>query len=142
MQLDERNVSTHLMEIFGFKVKESDLVLIRHFIVSTETLIKNFCHVSKVPQGAVHPAIEHICGKFLKHKFETGTLTDDEGNPLYTFSSPEASVTVGDVSVSYESGYGSIIDDNAFLGLVNELADEHNFKLKIVHFRRVKWPRY
>lgn len=137
MKLDEQAVERHLREIYGYQTVVADLPLIRHVIYQVETLIKNFCHVKQVPSGAVHPAIDYICAKFLKHKIDTGTLIDEEGNPLYSFSAPEASVTMGDVTVSYESGYGALIADNGFLSLVNEMADEHSFKLKIVHFRKV-----
>lgn len=135
--LDEETVSGHLKNFYGYNLKFEDSLLIKHLIYQTETLIKNFCHIKTIPEGAVHPALDYICGRFLKHKIDTGSLTDNEGNPLYSFHAPEASVTMGDVSVSYESGYGAVAGDNAFLAMVNELADEKNFKLKIVHFRKV-----
>lgn len=139
MKLDELTVNAHLEYIFGYKPKKDDILLIKHLIKTTETLIKNFCHVSTIPEGAVHPALDFICGRFFKHKLETGTLVDEDGNPLYHFVTPESSVSVGDVSVSYESGYGAVYGDNGFLELVNKLSDEHNFKLEIVHFRKIKW---
>lgn len=137
-KLDELSINAHL-KLYGYTVQEPDLFIIQHFIEETETLIKNFCHIKTIPAGAVHPAIKYICGRFLLHKINTGTLVDEEGNPLYQFSPPESSVTVGDVSVGYQSGYGSMIDDNGYLALIQELANTENFKKEIVHFRRIKW---
>ena len=138
MKLDEQTISAHLKEFFGYEPKPYD-PLIKHYLTQVETLIKNFCHRSDIPEGAVHPAIDYICGRYLLHKINTGTLVDDDGSPLYSFSAPETSVKVGNVSVNYESGYGSLVEDNGFLSLVNQLASEENFKKEIVHFRKVKW---
>lgn len=141
MKLDEKNISSHLKDIYNFEIKTTDLPLIRHCMTQAETIIKNFCHVSTIPEGAVHPAIDFICAKFLKHKIDTGTLVDENGEPLYSFSVPETSVKMGDVSVSYESGYGRFLDNNGLFNEIERLADEMNFKREIVHFRRIKWPR-
>lgn len=138
MKLDEQIVSAHLKEIYGYEVEPDDLLL-KHIIQSAITLIHNFCHRSDIPDGAVHPAIEYICGRYLLTKIQTGTLVDDDGNPLYEFASPETSVKMGNVSVNYESGYGSLTGDNMFLSHLQELADEKNFKLELVHFRKIKW---
>lgn len=138
MKLDEQLISAHLKEFYGYEPQNDDL-LIKHLILQAETLIKNFCHLNTIPNGAVHPAIDYICGRFLLHKINTGTLVDEEGEPLYEFNAPESSVKVGNVSVNYESGYGSLTDDNGFLNLVTQLADENNLKKEIVHFRKIKW---
>lgn len=136
--LDEQTVYAHLKDLYGVVPEHNDLLL-KHLITSTVTLIQNFCHRTDIPAGAVHPAIDYICGRYLLHKIQTGTLVDKEGNPLFEFYAPEASVSIGDVSVSYESGYGSIAGNNGLLGQLNEMASEKNLKLALVHFRKVKW---
>ena len=138
MKLDETSVRAHLKYVFGIEVKD-DTMLIRHIIGRTEDLIHNFCHRSDIPDGAVHPAIEYVCGHYLLNKINTGTLTDDDGNPLYEFARPESSVKMGDVSINFESGYGSLEGDNGLLALANEMADEKRLKLELAHFRKVKW---
>lgn len=138
MKLDEQTVCAHLKEVYGIQA-EPDELLLRHIVKSAETLIHNFCHRSDIPDGAVHPAIEYICGRYLLTKIETGTLVDDDGNPLYEFFAPETSVKMGNVSVNYESGYGSLTGDNALLAHLQEVGSEKNLKLELVHFRKVKW---
>lgn len=138
MKLDEQTICAHLKIFYGYEPKNESL-LIKHLMYEAETLIKNFCHVKTIPEGAVHPAIDYVCGRYLKHKIDTGTLVDEDGEPLYEFESPESSVKIGDVSISYASGYGMYEGDNAFLGLVNDLADENHFKHELSHFRKIKW---
>ena len=138
MKLDEQTVSAHLKYFYGYEPKNESL-LIKHLITQAETIIKNFCHINTIPEGAVHPAIDYICGRYFLFKISNGTLVDDDGNPWKTFSAPESGVTMGDVTVNYNGAYGYLTDDNAFLDMVNELADENNLKREVVHFRKVKW---
>ena len=139
MKLDEQTVYAHLKFIYGYEPVENESLLINHLITQAQTLIKNFCHINTIPEGAVHPAIDYICGRYFLFKINNGTLVDKEGNPWKVFEAPESSVSMGDVSVGYDSNYGYLTGDNAFLSMVNELADEENFKKEIVHFRKIKW---
>lgn len=136
--LDVQSICAHIKDLYGYDAS-NDLLLINTLIDHTKTLIKNFCHIKTIPEGAVHPAIEYICGRYFKHKINTGTLTNEDGTPWKTFVAPESSVKVGDVSIGYNANYASLSGDNAFLDMVEELASERNLKLKIVHFRRIKW---
>lgn len=117
---------------FGYSLKEDDDDFAISFAIQkVENHIKNFCHVSTIPDG-LHPAmVDAICGEFLLMKKQTGQLciTDlDLTNEAVT------SIKEGDTTVQFASGDSNGVKLDKFIAyLINSVKGD------LVCYRKLKW---
>lgn len=119
------------LESLGYKAKDSDTAFIQLAINGVEQHIRNFCHVMNIPDELYYTAVEMAAGTLLKTKLSVGEKIND----LIDFEVCNvASVTEGDVSVSYNNN-----GDNSvawFTSLLDRLCNRDN---DLLCFRKVKW---
>lgn len=124
--INSNDVITRLKD-FGVTVNDSDLSTIELIINGTEEYIKNFCNITVIPVELHYTAVDMCCGTYLKTKSSIGELEvmDPEGDV--------ASITEGDVSISYKSGTSSstIMKDT-----IDRLC---NKKGELIPFRKLRW---
>ncbi len=120
------SVITRLKD-FGVNVDESDLKSIECTILSTEAYIKNFCNIEIIPVELYYTAVDMCCGTFLKTKVSTGDV--DAISPV----GDVASITEGDVSVSYKSGTSSGV---IMRSIIDNLCNKNS---ELISFRKLRW---
>lgn len=90
--------------------------------------IKHFCNISEIPECLDSVVMDIVCGKFLRLKKESGTLTKIEFEPIVK------RIQDGDTTVEYSASGNADDDFNAF---VDRLINGHQADL-LAH-RKLRW---
>lgn len=93
--------------------------------------IKNICNIGAIPRGLEHVLCDMVCGEFLYQRYAAGKLPE-----TFVFETPVASISEGDVSISFASG-GAQSAEQRFLAYVNKLRKPD--KSCFVRYRKVSW---
>lgn len=100
---------------------------IDEIVWSVEEYIKNFCNIREIPPELYYTAVDMCCGKIMKDKVAIGELDIIEP------SGEVASITEGDVSISYRSGTGS---STVLKGVIDKLCSKDK---DLIPFRKMRW---
>ncbi len=129
--IDVQDVITQL-KAYGYNSTDDDTLSIRLAIEKAEEYIKNFCHLKEIPVELYNIAVEIAAGNILKTKLSIGENVND----LIDMEACNiASITEGDVSVSYNSGS----DNNNvswYTAFIDSLISRDN---DLMHFRKLRW---
>ena len=118
------------LDSFKYEVNESDTWSICFAIQKVENHIKNFCNITKIPEGLFNNAVDMICGEFLFAKKQTGQLAIAD----LDLSGAIQQISEGDTSITFVSGAS---DEEKFNIMLNYLL--HNGEGDLVCFRKFKW---
>ncbi|MGN1318067.1 MAG: hypothetical protein ACI4VF_03560 [Lachnospirales bacterium] len=115
------------LKCYDVEVVASDITIIELAANSTEEYIKNFCNIKEIPTELYNTAVDMCCGIFLKTKTSIGTLN------VIDASGDVASITEGDVSISFKNGTGSatIMQDT-----IKKLCNKDS---ELIVFRKLRW---
>lgn len=117
------------LEQMGYTITETDNIILKFICEKVENHIKNFCNISTIPDGLKHVYVDMVCGEFLAEKSSLNQLGAD-----FNVDEAIASVTMGDVSVSYDKNASPAAKLQALIdGLKNPKAGE------LICYRKIKW---
>lgn len=91
-----------------------------------ENRIKNLCNISEIPDGLKNAYIDMVCAEFLKFKYNTNQLNDDN----FSIDDAVSSVSLGDANVSF----GAV--ENKFDTLLQHL---NRGESELVCYRKIRW---
>ncbi len=116
------------LEQMGYTVTETDNIILKFICEKVENHIKNFCNVNEIPDGLKQAYVDMVCGEFLHEKSSLNQLGD------FNVDEAIASVTMGDVSVSYDKNASPATKLQALIdGLKNQKVGD------LVCYRKLKW---
>lgn len=116
------------LEQMGYTVTETDNIILKFICEKVENHIKNFCNVNEIPDGLKQVYVDMVCGEFLHEKSSLNLLGD------FNVDEAIASVTMGDVSVSYDKNASPATKLQALIdGLKNQKVGD------LVCYRKLKW---
>lgn len=98
-----------------------------------ENYIKNYCNISKVPDGLYELWVDGACGELLK-TLKNANLLQSEN---YDLSAAVKSITEGDVTVSYAINEGSTTDEQRLTALIEDLIKLDDGCL--IKYRKLVW---
>jgi hypothetical protein len=129
--LDESLVESVLkrLDSFGYKVQESDALLVGFAIQKVENHIKNECNILEIPDGLLEIAVDMICGEFLFTKKQTGQLEIGD----LDLNGAVASIKEGDTQVNF-TGASDEDKVNTFLNYLM-----NNGKGDFICYRKMQW---
>lgn len=106
---------------------------INYAINKVENHIKNYCNISKIPDGLYELLVDGVCGELLKTLKDSNLLNAEN----FDLDTAVKSITEGDVSVTYAVNEGSATDEQKLTALINSLADID--KNCLTRYRRLNW---
>lgn len=121
-----------LLTQYGYDACNANLEAINITISSVEQYIKSYIHSEEIPDKLRYVVAEMAAGVFLKNKISCGEKVSD----LIDFTTCNiASVSEGDVSVSYNNG-GETNTASLFLNFIDRLISRDD---ELKHFRKLRW---
>ncbi len=117
----------------GYEFIESDDFILKFLIEKVETVIKNNCNISDIPEDLKPIAVEMVVGYFLKEKKSTAIDT------LLGIDLTQAvqSIREGDTSITFAIGNGNDTPEQKLNSLINHLINDNEKVL--VSYRCLKW---
>lgn len=117
----------------GYVFIDTDDFILNLLIEKVETVIKNNCNISEIPEDLQSIAIDMVVGYFLKEKKSIAI------DSLLNLDLTQAiqSIREGDTSVTYAIGNGNETPEQRLNTLINYLIYENEKVL--VSYRCIKW---
>jgi len=97
----------------------------------TLNYVKNYCHITTIPDILEPRIIDRTCADFLFYKKNSGSL---EG---FNYDAVIKSIKEGDTQIQYAVGQGEDTPENRFDTFVKSL--ERGFDKWITPHRRLRW---
>lgn len=128
MDISTQNLVARLA-MLTYDVTGADTGLLDYAIENAKDYVKTYCNIKRIPAELNRAVINVAAGMFLYEKAAVGAL---KGTAL----APEraASVSEGDVSVSYDSNASVTVK-----ALIDDLKQGGTDKHLLDKFRRLKW---
>ncbi len=104
--------------------------LLEDALARADQFIRNFCHISEIPDGLVYALADIACGYFLRDAYNTGKLDD-----MYGISGAVSSLKIGDTQVNYTDGTTSA--NARVLAIIDELVGGKVGEL--LRYRKLCW---
>ena len=118
------------LESFGYIATEEDAFGVAFSVQKSEINIKHDCNISEIPEGLYQTLCDMACADFLLVKSKTGKLDVAALN----IQGALASVSLGDISVSFDNAVAS---GTNFDALISALSTSGRGDLEC--YRRIKW---
>ena len=118
------------LEGMGYTATMADVIILKFVSEKVVNHVQSACNVTEIPEGLKQICVDAICGEFLNEKLALNQLDAE------TFNVDEAiaSVTMGDVSVSYDKTSSPAVKLQALIHeLINAKAGD------LVCYRKLKW---
>lgn len=83
----------------GFTIDNNDdelTEILSDALTRADQYIRNFCHISEIPDGLRYALTDLACGYFLQNQYNTGKLDE-----IYGIDARVNSLSIGDTQVSY-----------------------------------------
>lgn len=121
------------LQNIGYEVTENDDFIIKFLIEKVETIIKNNCNISTIPEDLNPIAVDMVIGYFLKEKKSTAIDT------LLGLDLTQAvqSIKEGDTSITFAIGNGNETPEQKLNSLINHLI--YDSEKMLVSYRCFKW---
>lgn len=116
------------LEGMGYTATMADVTILKFVSEKVVNHVQSACNVNEIPDGLKEICVDMICGEFLSEK--------NSLNQLEGFDVDEAisSVTMGDVSVSYDKSANPATKFQALIhSLINDKAGD------LACYRKIKW---
>ena len=118
------------LEGMGYTATMADVIILKFVSEKVVNHISNACNVFEVPEGLKQVCVDMISGDFLGEKNSLNQLDVEQFN----IDDAIASVSMGDVSVSYDKSASPATKLQALIdGLKNAKAGD------LVCYRKIKW---
>lgn len=117
----------------GFVVYDSaaeTVELLEDALARADQFIRNFCHISEIPDDLKYTWTDIACGYFLRDLYNIGRLDD-----LYGISGTVSSLKIGDTQVNYTDGTASA--NARVLSIIDELTNGKRGDL--LRYRKLCW---
>ena len=117
----------------GYVFIDTDDFILNFLIEKVETVIKNNCNISEIPEDLQSIAIDMVVGYFLKEKKSIAI------DSLLNLDLTQAiqSIREGDTSITFAIGNGNETPEQKLNSLINYLIFENEKML--VSYRCLKW---
>ncbi len=117
------------LESFGYEIKESDSVMLAHYISATEHFVQKICHITEIPIQIAELFTDKVCGEFLAAQMRLGLLDD-----VFEFETAISSIQEGDTNVSFSDSVSPKERFEDFITYLCRLKESD-----IVCYRRLTW---
>lgn len=123
------DVKTRLSQ-FGYKVVDTDAVVIDYIKNKTIETFLNETNLTEVPEGLHYKLVDAICADFLGAKYATGGLTETQIGGVV------AKIQEGDTTVDYGTVSSSLTPSGRFLAALDSMKLPMS---EIIKYRRMVW---
>ncbi len=113
----------------GYEAAEN-AELLEDALARADQFIRNFCHISEIPDGLLYARTDMACGYLLQDLYNTGQLDE-----VYGISGTVSSLKIGDTQVNYTDGTASA--NTRVLSMIDELINGKRGDL--LRYRKLCW---
>ena len=113
----------------GYTAEDNDYDNIEFELHKTLNYVKNYCHISTIPEILDPRIIDRVCSDFLYYKKNSGSLKG------FNYDAVIKSIREGDTQIQYAVGQGEDTPENRFDTFVKSL--ERGFDKWITPHRRL-----
>lgn len=115
----------------GYTATEKDNDQIDFELNKILNYVKNYCHITEIPDILDYRIIDRVSGEFLYYKKNSGTL---EG---FNYDAVIKSIKEGDTQIQYATGQDGDTPESRYDAFMNKL--ERGFDKWITPHRRLVW---